>query len=179
MSAVFRLDTKGGREIELRLGALVAGFGDLTPLMQQIGTYGEGAVLERFETETAPDGSAWEKSKRAIAEGGKTLTDSSQLRSSRTSNASSDSVEIGTNKIYAGVHNFGFDGTVTVASHSRTIFEAFGLRLAEPVTFKVDAFERSMNMPKRTFLGFSAEDEVGVLALTEDYAIELGGAGFA
>ena len=31
MSAAFSLTTKGGHEIELRMGDLVAAFGDLTP----------------------------------------------------------------------------------------------------------------------------------------------------
>lgn len=169
MSAAFRLDTKGGHEIELRLGALVAAFGDLTPLTERFGVYLESATIDRFDTETAPDGSRWLPSIRVKKEGGKTLTDSAQLRSSVTSNAGSSQVEVGTNKIYAGVHQFG----ATIRAKS-----AAGLRFQLPGGL---GFRRVMEVeiPARPFLGLAGEDETELLALAEDYAVEAGGAGFA
>lgn len=160
------------------MAGLVVAFGDLSELMAGFGVTLESSTTDRFETETAPDGSAWQKSQRILdAEADedetgtpKTLTLSGQLRASVHSIASSDRVELGTNKIYAGVHQDGFDGTVTVPTHSRTIDEAFGKPLRAPVTFTVQSFERAMNMPQRQFLGLSSEDEVELLAQAEDYA---------
>ncbi|WP_067734488.1 phage virion morphogenesis protein [Novosphingobium naphthalenivorans] len=168
--AAFQLTAAGDHRIELALGGLVEAFGDLTPLMEGFGLTLESGVTDRFDTETAPNGSKWERSQRVKKHGGKTLTLSAQLRSSMHSIASSTRVETGTNKVYAGVHNDGFDGTVTVPTHSRTIDEAFGRPLRAPITFTVQSFERAMHMPQRQFLGLSSEDEAELLAQAEDYA---------
>lgn len=169
MSAAFRLDTHGGHAIELRLGALVHAFGDLTPLMTDFGNALETATSLRFEDEQAPDGSAWTKSARAKEDGGKTLTDSSQLKSSVTHEATANSVTVGTNKIYAGVHQFG--GTIKAKTDK-------GLRFFLPGDL---GFRRVMQveMPARPFLGLSSDDEAELLALAEDYARDAGREGFA
>ncbi|MGE4302448.1 MAG: phage virion morphogenesis protein [Novosphingobium sp.] len=171
--AAFSLTATGDKRIELALGGLIDAFGDLTPLMEGFGSTLESFVTDRFQTETAPDGSKWKPSQRAKEDGGKTLTirgASGGLSGSIHSIASAARVEVGTNKIYAGVHNDGFDGTVTVPTHSRTIDEAFGRPLKAPVTFTVQSFERAMNIPQREFLGLSAEEEEELLAQAEDYA---------
>lgn len=170
MVASLRIWSQGQRHIEARMAALVHAFGDLEPLMTGFGVYLESATIDRFDRETDPDGVKWTPSKRAERDGGKTLTDSAQLRSSITSNAGSRSVEVGTNKIYAGVHNDGFDGTVSVSGHTRTVHSAFGKALPGGLTYAVDAFERHMVMPKRTFIGLSSEDESELLAQTADYS---------
>lgn len=167
MAALFRIETKGGAEIEARMGGLAAAFGDLEPLMDQFGVYLESATIERFDNESAPDGSAWEQSIRAREDSGKTLTDTGQLRASITSQAARDSVAVGSNKIYAGVHQFG--ATITAKTER-------GLAFFLPGDL---GFRRVMEVeiPARPFLGLSGEDETELLALSEDYAREaLGGA---
>ena len=161
MVAQFGLSSEGGREIERKLAGLVEAFGDLEPLMAKLGIYLESATIERFETQTAPDGRKWEPSERAKRDNGKTLVDTSQLRSSITHSASSRSVEVGTNKIYAGVHQYGMNETVSVSAHSRT--SPGGL------TFAVDAFDRMMNTPARPFLGLSVEDETELNFLVDQH----------
>jgi phage virion morphogenesis protein len=173
--ASVQLSSTGARDIERRMAGLVAAFGDLTPLMEGFGLTLESSVTDRFDTETDPDGKRWEPSQRVKEHGGKTLTLSGQLRSSVHSIASSTQVEVGTNKVYAGAHNDGFKGTVTVPTHTRTIDEAFGRPLRAPVTFTVRSFERAMNMPQREFLDLSAEDENELLAQADDYANEAWG----
>lgn len=160
MSAAFSLTTKGGHEIELRMGDLVAAFGDLTPLMDGFASSMEGFILDKFETETAPDGSRWTPSLRARQDGGKTLQKSGQLRDSRTANAGRDFAEAGTNKIYAGIHNFG--GTIRAKTSA-------GLRFQLPGGL---GFRRVMQveMPQRQFLGLSRDDEAELIAQAEDYA---------
>ena len=166
MAATFTIDTQGGRAIEAKLASLAAAFGDLTPLMDIFGGVLESGVLERFDTETAPDGTPWAQSIRVREEGGKTLTDSGQLRDSRTYIASSDSVEVGTNKIYGGVHQFG--ATIRAKNASFLAFNlpgGLGLAVVKEVT-----------IPARPFLGLSAEDEDELVAQAEDYARDaLGG----
>ena len=65
-------------------------------------------TLERFRTETAPDGRPWRKSARALAQGGVTLSDTGALRRSFSSQqVSRDTVAVGTNARYARAHQFG------------------------------------------------------------------------
>ena len=65
------------------------------------------STLDRFESGTAPDGVPWRPSKRARETGGQTLVDTSRLRDSITFRASADGVEVGTNVVYAAIHQFG------------------------------------------------------------------------
>lgn len=149
----------GSEAIDARLAALAAANGDLTPLMETLGLYLESSTIERFDTETAPDGGSWAPSRRAREQGGKTLTDSARLKSSITNRASATDAEVGTNVIYAGIHQFG--GTIRPKSGEFLTFAlpgGLGFRRVREVT-----------MPARPFLGFSLEDEEEILALVEDY----------
>lgn len=79
-----------------------------------------------------------------------------RLRSSiRVSNTvvTSDGVQtsIGTNVVYAGAHEFGFNGNITVRSHSRTIKKIFGKRVA-PRSQTVREHTRRMHLPERSFI---------------------------
>lgn len=167
--ASFSTRIDGSAAINARLAVLAAANGDLSDLMDGIGLYLESSTIERFDTETAPDGSAWEKSQRAIAQGGKTLTDTARLKLSITHRSSATEAEVGTNVIYARPHQYGMDETVSVGAHTRTINQAFGRSIPGGLTINIGSFERQMKMPKREFLGISSEDETEILALTEDY----------
>jgi phage gpG-like protein len=59
---------------------------------------------------------------------------------------------------YAAAHEYGFSGTVNVKEHLRTIKEAFGKSLKEPVTFTVHAHTMKMNLPERSFLRSALAD---------------------
>ncbi len=160
MAASFSLATSGGVEIQRRLGDLVHAFGDLRPLMQDLGLTLESATIDRFDSETAPSGERWKPSLRAKIEGGKTLSDRTTLRHSIHSVAGSSDVEVGTNLIYAGVHQFG----ATIRAKSEA-----GLRFRLPGGL---GYRRVMEVeiPARPFLGLSADDEAEVIAQVEDYA---------
>lgn len=170
MSASISVAIDGVGRIEQRLNALARSFEDLSPLMDGIATYLESSTVDRFDSESAPDGSKWSASKRAKEQGGKTLTDSARLRLSITGLGRSREAEVGTNVIYAGVHNDGFNGQVSVPAHVRTVNSIFGRPLSGGLSYRVGAFQRHMVMPKRQFLGISSLDETEILALTEDYA---------
>ncbi len=172
MSVSFRITSEGGLAIERKLAGLVNAFGNLEPLMDYLGAALESSTIHRFEEERGPDGQRWKPSQRAIADAGKTLTDSGQLRSSITRRTSSDRVEIGTNKIYAGIHQFGSQEKVQVGAHTRTRKSS---ALPGGLTYSVAAFERQNNMPARPFLGLSSEDESELLATTADWVrLQLG-----
>lgn len=58
---------------------------------------------------------------------------------------------VGTNVAYAAVHEYGFSGSVTVKAHTRT--------LASGTVQNVRSFTRTMNLPPRSFLRSTLEEE--------------------
>lgn len=67
------------------------------------------------------------------------------------------SASVGVQLSYAPAHEFGFDGTVTVKEHLRTITQAFG-RPIDAVTFTMPAHSRHMKLPARSFLRSSLRE---------------------
>lgn len=137
---------------------------DTTPLLDRIGQAAVSDMSERFETETAPDGSRWAPSLRARTEGGKTLTDSARLRQSLTHNVTGrDEVEAGTNVVYGRAHNEGM--TIRAKAGGKLKFRlpgGLGFRSVEQVV-----------LPKREFLGISHDGEEEIVAQAEDYLGEV------
>lgn len=157
-----------GREhaIEAKLASLARAFGDLTPLMETLGGVLETQTSERFDAETAPDGTRWKPSLRARQDGRKTLTDRTTLRRSIHSVASRSRVEIGTNLIYAGVHQSGAKIRAKTSA---------GLRFQLPGKL---GWRRVMEVeiPARPFLGLSQDNAEELLEEIEAYALDaLGG----
>lgn len=130
------------------------------PLMAAIGAYGVSSTQQRFQDEKAPDGTAWKKSYRAEKQGGKTLrkSTSSGLYSSLTFEETRDSATWGTNKVYAGVHQF---GAVIRPRTKRSL--AFRLADGKFVLTK------KVTIPARPYLGINAYDEGRILGLGETW----------
>lgn len=138
--------------------------GNLQPLFDGIGQAVVSETLERFGKEEAPDGSKWQKSERAKRDGRLTLTGrpGGHLRSSINPHARPDGVVVGTNMIYAAIHQFGFNGTQSVPAHERRILQAFGKPLDKPRTVQVKAHSRRMNLVARPFLGIGANEQAAI-----------------
>jgi phage gpG-like protein len=66
---------------------------------------------------------------------------------------------VGLQLSYAAAHEYGFDGTVTIREHLRTITQAFGRKLAAPVTFPVPAHAVRMKIPERSYLRSTLREE--------------------
>ena len=75
--------------------------------LDRIGSRMVASTLLRFERETGPDGKPWLKSLRALLTGGQTLQDHGTLRSSITHVVRGDGVDIGSNLVYARIHQLG------------------------------------------------------------------------
>lgn len=99
------------------LTGLVGGV-DLTPLYQEIGeillasidrNFREGGRVGTQDADGQWTGgpSKWIESKRAQDDAGQTLLDTGQLAASITYSATSSGVTIGSNKVYAAIHQFG------------------------------------------------------------------------
>jgi len=133
-----------------------------------IGRYGKSSTQLRFRTQTAPDGTRWPPSRRVQEDGGQTLRDTSRLRNSIQWRVDPTGVSWGTNVVYAGVHQDGYQGSQRVGAHQRVIRIAFGRRLNSPVTVRVRPFSRNMRIVARPFLGISNDDRRAILAILSD-----------
>ena len=102
----------------------------------EVGQILAASTVLRFERGAGPDGEPWEPSRRALEEGGQTLVDSARLRNSITHVASADGVDVGTNVLYAAIHQFGSGD-----------------------------LEKPKNIPARPFLGLDDDDADAVVGV--------------
>lgn len=147
-------------ELTAAIDRAIAASLDFTPAMEAIAGHMEDAVAERFEQENDPQGTAWAKSLRVMLHGGKTLDrglPESLLRGGFESTWDANSATVGTNVIYAAIHQVGFKGNVSVAEHKRKSGA------------KVKAHTRDMNIPARPFLGFGPQDEDAIVDILSDH----------
>lgn len=89
------------------LTRLVGAMADPRPALDQIGAQLVTSTQFRFRREQAPGGAPWKKSRRAREQGGQTLSDTARLRASITHQVVGNAVEVGTNVVYAAIHQFG------------------------------------------------------------------------
>lgn len=119
---------------------------DPTGLNKKIGEVLVSSTKKRFEDEKGPDGTAWKKSRRVESGGGQTLSEKGRLKGSINYQANATGVEIGTNVIYAGVHQKGMEIKPKKAKFLR--FQIGG----------VWARKKKVVIPKRPFLGIDDDD---------------------
>lgn len=150
---------------------------DTTPLMNAIGTHQLSETQRNFKEGRTPAGAKWVPSGAAglraknedAARPGKTLIDRGLLLKSYTYKASRTSVVLGSNKVYAAIHHFGYDEKQPVKSHNRLVTQAFGKALRGPTWQTVGSFNRKMKMIPRPALGITAEDEKEYKELTQKF----------
>lgn len=123
-------------------------------LAEGIGRLVQEQTRRRITSEkTAPDGSAW-RSNRA---GTSILLRSGALADSIDYVASPDSIVVGSGLIYARIHQEG--GTIVPKSAKMLAFMAGG-RLV---------FAKSVNMPRRQYLGLSPDNQSEIVEAAEDW----------
>ena len=148
---------------------------DLRPALDEIGARLETSTRRRFETETGPDNLPWKPSRASYDRGGsgfhplggghqdrgQTLTDTGRLRASITRRLRDDAVEVGTNVVYAAIHQFGGK------TPPRTIRPRNRKALAWPgAPHPVRSVRHpGSRMPARPFLGVSGSDERALLRI--------------
>jgi phage virion morphogenesis protein len=94
-------------EVQRALEILRRHLVDTSPLMAELGEIVLSQAQDSFENQATPDGDPWEPSQRALATGGQTLVDSGQLLASLGVAVLPEAVEVGSNKLYAAIHQFG------------------------------------------------------------------------
>lgn len=166
--ARIHIDATGIDEAQAALREAMQRAADPRPMFDTIGASLVTSTVRRFETGTAPDSSVWPPSIRALAEGGKTLVDSARLMRSITFVASSRGVEVGTNVVYAAIHQFG--GVIRQAARSAVLhfrrMRSGATRFSKPgkASFaqKRTIGARTITMPARPFLGLDDADRLAI-----------------
>lgn len=130
---------------------------DLGPVLANIGAELESSTVKRFVTNVAPDGVPWPRSARALATGRPTLVQFGDLRDSIHYVVDGDAVEVGSNLVYAGIHQMG--GTIT----------AKGKALAFTLFNGAFVHTKSVTIPARPYLGMSSNDNAAVLDIVGEH----------
>lgn len=156
-----RYDFSGLKKADRQLSKLMRRAGDLTPLMDLIGASLVTSTQHRFETGRGPDGEPWQPSIRAKAQGGRTLVGRGHLRDSVTHEPTSDAVTVGSNLVYAAIHQLG--GAVQARTDGYLTMKIPGVGWRR---------KKSVEIPARPFLGIDADDEAMIAEEVEDYLTE-------
>lgn len=150
------------KEAARAFAALKGMMDDTTPIMRAIGVGLVRDTQDRFMDAVDPNGEPWAPllpAYAAIKDGPGILREHGMrggLMGSITSKASRNAVEVGTNKIYGAVHQFG--ATIKPKNASHLVFElAGGVVKAKSVT-----------IPARPYLGIGPTDERTILETVTD-----------
>ena len=136
--------------MEAELTRRLAQMEDLTPFHTIVGEHLLVSLDERFESETAPDGSPWQRhspvttAHRLKKHGNAPLTilrQSGHLAGSFNYQANSAEVRVGTPVVYAAIHHFGGKA----------------------------GRNRKVTIPARPYLGLSNDDRTAIVEMAEDW----------
>lgn len=156
--------TLDSTEINDALAALIEAADDITPALKNIGEYEASSSRRRFISKQDPAGNPWRDLNPLYAQTKKgpgiLVGETRSLSQIIWQLADDNGVEIGTNLIYARIHNEG--GTIVPKTASALVFSMGGR------TFRL----KKVTIPKRQFLGFSEADEREILAIITDHFVE-------
>lgn len=133
---------------------------DYNSLNREIGEELRDETLDRFEKEKDPDGQPWKKSIRVKEKGGQTLSDKGLLKNSLKYKSTGEGVALGTNKIYAAIHQHG--GTIKPKKARRLVFN----------TSRRKQVKKKVEIPKRSYLGVSNDNFEEIMNIVEDHVRE-------
>lgn len=142
------------------LARLLAAAGDLRPVLKNIGEYEAKITRARFISARDPDGKPWRTLNTLYAKSKKgpgILRGETRSLSQIIWQAGAASVDIGSNEVYARIHNEG--GKIVPKNAAALVFSMGGQ------TFRV----KSVTIPKRQFLGWSETDVAEVKAIIGDH----------
>lgn len=135
------------------LGRLQRSVADASPVMAQIAGVMHDAVEENFAQQGRPK---WLGLKAPVSKrrsGGMILQDTGQLAASITAASDATSATVGTNKVYAAIHQFGGQTRPHVILPRNKKALAFGGRVVKKVNHP------GSKIPARPFLSLTSEDE--------------------
>jgi len=157
------------RKVQTLLKDLQGRLKDMSPVMKKVAGIMHDAVEENFEKEGRPK---WKPSIRALKQGGKTLQDTGQLASSISSRYDRNSAQVGTNKAYAAVHQFG--GGIPALTITPKNAKALKIPTAQGFIFRKKARLPARNIPARPFLKVTDGDMTDIKDALKTYLLEGG-----
>jgi phage virion morphogenesis protein len=156
---------------------------NLRPAMKNIGEYLLLETDDRFKKQEAPDGSAWKPISRSwrqykVRKGHitKILQMRGRLRKSIVYKASADQVNVGTNVVYANIHQFG--GSIAHYARSQTANfridkktgqSRFAKKKRANFAQNVTIGAHTTDITARPFLGVNGENERAIGRIVADY----------
>lgn len=157
--------------------------GNPQEMLLDIGSYLLARTEDRFVSQVSPDGTPWEALKPAYMRQKKknkekVLTFNGHFSRSFTYQVIDNELLVGTNRIYAAIHQFG--GEIDIAARSQQAYFRQDGRTGE-IGNRLVSRERSnfsqwvtlgayrIQIPARPFLGVSKDEEYGVIAIAMKY----------
>lgn len=148
-------------EIQQGLQRIMDAAGSLAPVLKNIGEYEAEATRDRFRDERDPDGQRWQDLNPLYAltkKGPRILTGQTRSLSQIIWQlASETSVAVGSNEVYARIHNEG--GDIVPKNAAALVFSMGGQ------TFRV----KRVTIPRRQFLGINDEDRARIEEIIQDH----------
>ncbi|PLL41683.1 phage virion morphogenesis protein [Klebsiella michiganensis] len=154
-------------DFEHSLGELIRSFEDRAPLMRMLAGLMEDSVQENFEQQGRPKWQHWKSNAYWVQRrGGKILQRSGRLAASITAYSDNDMATVGTNVVYAGIHQSG--GKINIPARSQqayyrqnkdgTLNNQFARKSKANYSewHTIPAYE--INMPARPFLHLTESD---------------------
>lgn len=160
------------------LNQLGVKLGDVKPALRDIGEYLLAVHMQRFNTQTAPDGTPWQPlspryQKQKKKNKDKILTRDGYLGRTLRYQVRDNELALGSNLPYAAIHHFG--GDIDIAARIRTVYfkqnkdgtvgNRFVKKKSSNFAQDVQGKAHKIKMPARPFLGTSDSDNMGVLNL--------------
>ena len=160
------------REIQENLSRLSGRMRNLSPVMRQIGEIVRTSVERNFAGTGRP--AKWPESLRVKRKGGQTLSDTGRLRRSFTVRADNSSVAVGTNVIYAAIHQFGGKlpsrtGVLAFNNNGRFMSRGDASRRASGAIRIAFARYSGSTIPARPFLMVQNEDWTEINSVLNRY----------
>jgi phage virion morphogenesis protein len=153
----------GADEVRDRLSGIAGRIQNLSPIMKAIGDRIVEQTKQRFESAgPAPDGTEWKAPKSENKKRIRTLTVSGQLKDSIRYQVQGAVLSVGTNKVYAAIHQFGGpDSAIDILpKRKKALNTPFGL--FRKIHMPVGA------IPARQFLGLSRENSDEIIDIIND-----------
>lgn len=136
---------------------------DASPVMAQIAGVMHDAVEENFAQQGRPKWIGLKPPVNPRRAGGMILQDSGQLAASIDDQHDATSATVGTNKIYAAIHQFGGQTRPHVILPRNKKGLAFGGRVVKKVNHP------GSKIPARPFLSLTSEDEDRIVGKVDSY----------
>lgn len=147
-------------EVRSLLDRMAGRMADTTPMMRIIGETVRTSVERNFAADGRP---RWEVSGRAASDGGQTLSLTGRLRRSFTVAAGNGWAAVGTNVLYAAIHQFGGK------TRPHTIEPRNKKALRTPYGIFRRVHHPGSRIPARPFLMVQPEDWTEIRAAINDY----------